>query len=99
MRPTGHTIDGSEPYTPLPEGAVNRLAWLALFVFITPARAADEWVPAQTYAVIAGVLQWQNKGLGGFPTEHRKDRELRDVLLTRGVPADQIALLLDEQAT
>lgn len=54
--------------------------------------------PARTHAVLIGVLEWEN-GLPGFPKEHRKDQELRDVLVTRGVPAGQITLLLDAEAT
>lgn len=58
-----------------------------------------DFQPAQTYAVIAGVLQWPGNRIHGFPTKNRKDEELYDVLRARGVPADNMALLLDEQAT
>lgn len=54
---------------------------------------------ASTYAVIIGVLNWQSPTLAGFSDRNRKDRELYEVLLERGVPAENMELLLDEQAT
>jgi hypothetical protein len=80
---------------------MKRLARLAALLIVLPAAGAraDALEPAKTHVVIAGVLEWQNKGLRGFPTKHRKDKELRDVLVARGVPAGQTTLLLDEQAT
>jgi hypothetical protein len=63
----------------------------------SPQPAALE--PANTYAVIVGVLHWKNRGLTSFPTDQRKDRALYDTLRQRGVPADHMGLLLDEQAT
>jgi hypothetical protein len=71
----------------------------ATFLLVVDAQPTTDLVPAHTYAVIAGVLQWQQPGLMGWPTKHRKDEELRDVLLKRGVPASHLATLLDEQAT
>lgn len=59
---------------------------------------ADEFEPARTHAVLIGVLEWEN-GLPGFPKTNRKDRELRNVLISRGVPAENITLLLDAEAT
>jgi hypothetical protein len=62
--------------------------------------AADlDLKPANTYVVIAGVLQWPGNVIPGFPTKNRKDEELHDVLLKSGVPAENMKLLLDEQAT
>lgn len=56
--------------------------------------------PSETYAVIAGVLQWPAASrINGFPTKNRKDEELYDVLRSRGVPAENMKLLLDEEAT
>jgi hypothetical protein len=73
-------------------------ALLGLAAF--PAGAADlDLKPANTYVVIAGVLQWPAGGPSGFPTKHRKDEELYDVLRARGVPAENMKLVLDEQAT
>lgn len=71
---------------------------LVLSVPVTTLRAAD-WQPANTHAVIVGVLKWETKGVTSFSERHRKDRELRDTLVKCGVPADQITMLLDEEAT
>ena len=72
------------------------LAWL-----VSPSANAIEPVekPTNIYAVVAGVLQWPGNALAGFPTKHRKDEELHETLLVRGVPAKNMRLLLDEQAT
>ncbi len=52
-----------------------------------------------TYGVIVGVLHWEEKSLTPYSTVKRKDQELYDALRRRGVPADHLALLLDEKAT
>lgn len=66
----------------------------------TPLAAADlDLKPAKTYVVVAGVLQWSGGLLRGFPTKNRKDEELYDTLRAAGVPAENMKLLLDEQAT
>jgi len=53
-----------------------------------------------SFAVIVGVLEWPASAhLAAFSKEHRKDREFFDTLSRRGVPTNQMALLLDEQAT
>ena len=70
---------------------------IALFM-VVPALQAEEWEPAKTEAVLIGVLQWQH-GLTPYDKRHRKDQELRDVLVKRGVPAGNVQLLLDEKAT
>lgn len=73
---------------------------IAGVAFATHISAADlDLKPAKTYVVIAGVLQWPGKAIGGFPTKNRKDEELYDALRTVGVPAENMKLLLDEQAT
>lgn len=69
---------------------------VALLV-VAPLRA-EEWEPGKTHAVMVGVLEWKN-GLGGFSKKHRKDQELRDLLVNRGVPEKNISLLLDKEAT
>jgi hypothetical protein len=53
---------------------------------------------ADTYGVLAGVLTFSDPGVTGFATELRKDRELRDVLVQRGVPEANLVLLLDAEA-
>jgi hypothetical protein len=54
---------------------------------------------ANTYAVIVGVLSWEDDGLTPYPTKDRKDQALYDTLSKRGVPGDHIALLLAKEAT
>jgi hypothetical protein len=61
-----------------------------------PAGALDF---ANTYAVIVGVLRWPDSHLAPFPTAGRKDQELYDLLRKRGVPAQNMDLLLDQKAT
>lgn len=51
-----------------------------------------------TYAVIVGVLDFEDPGVAGWSKERRKDQALYDALRARGVPADHMALLLDEEA-
>ena len=60
-----------------------------------PAQALD---PARIHAVIVGVLEWQGD-LTPYPKRHRKDQELRDLLVSRGTPSENITLLLDKDAT
>lgn len=59
---------------------------------------AEEFDPAKTHAVIVGVLEWKH-GLTPYPKRHRKDQELYDLLVKRGTPKENIALLLDQEAT
>lgn len=60
---------------------------------------AESLDPKTTWAVVAGVLEWQDPGLASFPKEHRKDRALFEKLGEIGVPAAQRTLLLDGEAT
>jgi hypothetical protein len=62
-----------------------------------PPRAA--WEPGKTWALLVGVLEWQDPSLAPFPKPGRKDRVLEQTLLARGVPAAQITFLEDAQAT
>jgi hypothetical protein len=55
--------------------------------------------PRSTLAVIVGVLEWKGKDLEPFSKENRRDQALHDRLLAMGVPAGQMKLLLDAQAT
>jgi len=63
-----------------------------------PCLRADELEPAKTHAVVVGVLEWKH-GLTPYPKRNRKDQELRDLLVKRGTPAANVALLLDRDAT
>ena len=53
---------------------------------------------ASTYAVIVGVLEFGEPGVAGWSKERRKDRALYEALRARGVPADNMALVLDAEA-
>lgn len=55
--------------------------------------------PSRTHAVIVGVLQWDSTQVRSFSKDDRKDQELYDTLIGKGVPAGNITLLLDEEAT
>jgi hypothetical protein len=75
------------------------LSLACLILCGVPARAAEELKPANTYGVIVGVLKWEKPTLASFSPRHRKDQELYDTLVKRGVPSGNLALLLDEKAT
>lgn len=51
-----------------------------------------------TYAVIVGVLSFDEPGVAGWSKDRRKDRALHDALRARGVPAENMALVLDDAA-
>ena len=72
---------------------------LALLLPANAARGANELKPKETYGVIVGVLEWEHPGLSSFSKRHRKDQELHDLLVERGVPPANLSLLLDKQAT
>lgn len=57
------------------------------------------WEPATTHAVIVGVLSFADPSIGTFPARNRKDQELADVLVARGVRRERITVLLDHAAT
>ena len=57
-----------------------------------------QWQPKKTHALIVSVLKWKH-GLGSFPKRNRKDQELRDLLVKRGVPKENITMLLGKEAT
>ncbi len=62
------------------------------------ARAAEPlFDPRDTVAVVAGVLEWENRGFESFLKERRKDAELDALLATLGV--EKRTLLLDGRAT
>jgi hypothetical protein len=52
----------------------------------------------RVHAVIVGVLEFGEPGVAGWSKVDRKDRELYDALLARGVPKKNITLLLDRKA-
>lgn len=54
---------------------------------------------SKTFAVITGVLTWEDKDFTSFSKENRKDKELYDLFLKLGIPQQNMTLLLDEKAT
>jgi hypothetical protein len=64
-----------------------------------PPEAPPAWDPATTWAVLIGVLEWENPGFAPFPKEARVDRALEKTLLARGVRPDRTTFLEDEAAT
>lgn len=65
-----------------------------------PVASADGTLAgASTYALIAGVLRFADPSVTAFSAHHRKDQELYDRLIERGVPASNMSLLLDDQVT
>ncbi|MCA9521621.1 MAG: caspase family protein, partial [Myxococcales bacterium] len=82
--------------------SISRRAMLsvaALLLCLGSTEAAPLFVPQKTHAVVIGVLKFRDPGLRSFSAIGRKDKELYELLLKRGVPAKQATLLLDEQAT
>src|SRR5215470_17036525 len=81
---------------------VRSLLCVALLLFwASPALEAADWQPENTWAVLVGVLKWESeaKGITHFSDRHRKDQELYQTLLRRGVPRENIACRLDGEAT
>ena len=52
-----------------------------------------------TWAIVAGVVHWNDPDLPDFSPRHRQDKALFDALGKLGVPASQRVLLLDRAAT
>ena len=81
----------------------SRASWIVLLmgvVWLFPLRSldADQWEPANTHALIVGVLEWE-ADLTPYSKQDRKDQALRDLLIKRGTPPENITMLLDSQAT
>jgi hypothetical protein len=74
---------------------------LAFFLAVSPVLRAADWQPENTCAVIVGVLKWESeaKGITHFSDRNRKDQELVQTLLQRGVPKENVACRLDREAT
>lgn len=73
------------------------MALLAALLLCVPT-GEERLEPPATRAVIVGVLEWQAE-LASYSKRNRKDRELHELLLARGVPAANVALLQDGAAT
>jgi len=82
------------------QSRASRIALLIGFIslFTLSAFAAERWEPGQTHAVIVGVCKWK-ADLTRYSRRHRKDKELRDLLIQRGTPTENITILLDSEAT
>ncbi len=71
-----------------------------------PARDAAAAVTAgpllggpDTFGVLTGVLAFSDPSVTAFSDELRKDRELYEALVRRGIPKENVSLLLDAEAT
>ena len=71
---------------------------LACHTAIAPLRSG-ELDYGETYAVVVGVLHWQNDSWSSFSDANRQDQLLYDTLIENGMPEENGALLLDDQAT
>ena len=78
-------------------GLVTALFVLSSTGASTPQKAGS-WEPEKTHALIVSMLEWKH-GLSSFSKRHRKDQELRDLLIKRGTPAENVTLLLGKDAT
>jgi hypothetical protein len=52
-----------------------------------------------TYGVISGALEWQDKNFPPFSNRNRKDKELYSLLKSQGVKPKNVSLLIDNEAT
>jgi len=82
------------------QSRASRIALLIGFMSLCalPSFAAERWEPGKTHAVIIGVCKWK-ADLTRYSRRHRKDEELRDLLIKRGTPTENITILLDSEAT
>ncbi len=55
--------------------------------------------PANTYIFMVGVLQWQSPSLSPFSKKNRKDEELYNLFLSKGVNKANTVFLKDNEAT
>lgn len=75
---------------------------IALFAFLQPRPILAEAAQLEaknTYAVIAGVLEWQDPSFSPYSKTNRRDKGLYDQLKSMGVPEQNMALLLGKDAT
>lgn len=71
---------------------------LSLF-FPSNVHAREHYNYSETYAVIVGVLKWQDTGLTTYSERFRKDKELYLLLIKKGVKPENILFLEDSHAT
>lgn len=73
--------------------------WFSVKEKIQLPQAAETWEPANTIAMLVGVLSWKDKSLDSFTTANRYDQKLYDELLKRGVAKKNIIFLKDKQTS
>ena len=94
-----------KPFTPRfsVRARVAAASLAMLFLLTLPASAqapaAPAWEPAKTWVFAVGVLEWKDASFTKYPQEGRSDAKWIALLKKRGVPAEQIVYLKDQQAT
>ncbi len=66
---------------------------------IQASQAAPKMDLSKVYGLIVGVLEWEDPTWGKFSKADRQDVKFARTLNAQGVPEDQLAVLLDEDAT
>lgn len=91
---------------PSPTRVVALLIALLITLASTPQRAvaapasADAWNPQRTWVFVVGILEWKDaQSYAPFPKTNRRDVQLEQLLVRRGVPQDHIVALHDRAAT
>lgn len=73
------------------------LLWVLTFATAFAERPA--WKPETTWVFAVGILKFEGASLHGWPEEGRQDVVMLEALKKRGVPADHIVFMKNEQAT
>lgn len=82
--------------------AIRRVKALVLvFLFCTAALFAERpvWQPEKTWVFAVGVLNFDDPSLTTWPDQGRVDAAMLEAYRERGVPADHLLFLKNEQAT
>ena len=91
-------VDGLKQPRPR-RSCMIRLACVILFLVTCAQAQHAAWQPAKTWVFAVGVLKFDDSSLVTWPDEGRADAEMIKVMQQRGVPADHILFLKNEQAT
>ena len=80
------------------------IIFFLIFVLAASASAEKEqssqkFLGERSRGLMVGVLQWQDESLSPFSNKLRKDKELHEILLSRGAKEENLKLLLDKEAT
>ncbi|HEV7402822.1 MAG TPA: Tudor-knot domain-containing protein [Chthoniobacteraceae bacterium] len=73
------------------------LLWLV--VAVSASAEAPAWQPRKTWVFAVGILTFEGARLHGWPEKGRMDEVMLDAMRQRGVAADHIVFLKNEQAT